>query len=172
MFSAPYPYPLPFSHQRSRAGVGAAGGGGGGSSSGHPSNNSSISGSVGGGGGGGGGGGSGSNHQASGAFTSSGGALGNSDADGGILHHAKLLYPGDTAFATRLLAGVKAGKGEAWARCECHSYTQGLVNLALDRESELVREISASGPLLKVSGYSWWECSSFVKTKGRGSVSS
>ncbi|CAM9981927.1 unnamed protein product, partial [Scytosiphon promiscuus] len=34
-----------------------------------------------------------------------------------------LLYPGDVNFATKLLAGVKAGKGESWARCECHDYT-------------------------------------------------
>ncbi|CAN0224647.1 unnamed protein product, partial [Hapterophycus canaliculatus] len=36
---------------------------------------------------------------------------------------AALLYPMDVNFATKLLAGVKAGKGESWARCECHDYT-------------------------------------------------
>lgn len=35
-----------------------------------------------------------------------------------------LLYPGDLSFATKLLSGVKAGKGESWARSECHDYTQ------------------------------------------------
>ena len=34
------------------------------------------------------------------------------------------LFPGDSGLATRLLAGVKAGKGESWARCECSDYTQ------------------------------------------------
>ncbi len=43
---------------------------------------------------------------------------------GGGKDSAGLLYPGDSALATRLLAGVKAGKGESWARCECHDYTQ------------------------------------------------
>lgn len=35
-----------------------------------------------------------------------------------------LLYPGDSSLATTLLAGVKAGKGESWARCEFNDYTQ------------------------------------------------
>lgn len=61
-----------------------------------------------------------------------------------------LLYAGDTAFATRLVAGVKAGKGESWARCECQDYTQGLLNLALDRETYLAEELPVPEPLLQV----------------------
>lgn len=48
-----------------------------------------------------------------------------------------LLYRGDSDWATKLVAGIKAGKEESWARCECHDYTQGLLNLVLDKESGL-----------------------------------
>lgn len=60
-----------------------------------------------------------------------------------------LLYMGDASFATKLLAGVKAGKGESWARCEFHDYTQGLLNLLLDKEACFVDELS-SASLAKV----------------------
>lgn len=46
-------------------------------------------------------------------------------------------YRGDSDWATKLVAGINAGKEESWARCECHDYTQGLLNLVLDKESGL-----------------------------------
>ncbi|CAM9544185.1 unnamed protein product [Ascophyllum nodosum] len=48
-----------------------------------------------------------------------------------------LQYLGDSMLATKLVAGVKAGKEEEWVRCECRDYTQGLLNLVLDREAGL-----------------------------------
>lgn len=63
-----------------------------------------------------------------------------------------LQYPGDAAFATRLVACVRAKKGEWWARCECRDYTQGLLNLALDRETGLADELASPDALNQVSG--------------------
>lgn len=48
----------------------------------------------------------------------------NAGAGDGGKGSSGLLYPGDSSFATTLLAGVKGGKGESWARCVCNDYTQ------------------------------------------------
>ncbi|CAM9254849.1 unnamed protein product [Ectocarpus sp. 12 AP-2014] len=68
---------------------------------------------------------------------------------------AGLFFQGDANFATKLLAGVKGGKGESWARCECHDYTQarrrtactraweGLVNLVLDQHAGLHERLTS-----------------------------
>ncbi|CAN0090813.1 unnamed protein product, partial [Ectocarpus sp. 4 AP-2014] len=65
---------------------------------------------------------------------------------------AGLLFQGDANFATKLLAGVKGGKGESWSRCECHDYTQarlrtactrGLVNLVLDQYAGLHERLTS-----------------------------
>lgn len=121
------------------------GGGSGGSSSGHacaPSGSPGCAGSS----------AVPSSSVGSGGIGSGGGGSGAGDIGSGAAHNAReFLFPGDTAFVTRLLAGVKAGKGESWARCECHDYTQGMVNLALDRESGLLGVLSAPGALLKVT---------------------
>lgn len=88
----------------------------------------------------------------SGGSADAGDAGGGGSGGGGVSSHLskELLFSGDTSFITRLLAGIKAGKGEPWARSEFHDYTQGLVNLALDRESGLLGVLSAPGLLLKV----------------------
>lgn len=77
------------------------------------------------------------------------GGTGAADGRGGGNGDA-LLYPGDAGFAMRLLAGLKAEKGESWARCEFHDYTQGLVDLLLDKEDGLCGELSCAEPLEKV----------------------
>ena len=53
--------------------------------------------------------------------------------------------------ATKLVAGVKAGKEEEWVRCECRDYTQGLLNLVLDREAGLTALLT-SVSIVKVTG--------------------
>eukprot|EP00904_Undaria_pinnatifida_P005219 jgi/Undpi1/1827/HiC_scaffold_12.g05214.m1 len=71
------------------------------------------------------------------------GGVGSGSGEERALGKEDLIYAGDAAFATKLLAGVKAGKGESWARCECHDYTQGLVNLVLDRETDLAGQLAS-----------------------------
>ena len=71
------------------------------------------------------------------------GGVGSGSGEDRALGKEVLHYPGDAGFATKLLAGVKAGKGESWARCECHDYTQGLVNLVQDRETDLAAQLAS-----------------------------